>query len=267
MIAASVQRLGRAAEERAPVVHDLLRLSMHRFPRPHHLSPKRLPDALMSQADAEDGHRALRPGKPVQPAGSGDELEAHPGLVGSARPGREHQPLRAAGEDLRGARRVVAQYVHGGAQLAEALHQVEGERVVVVDDEHARLHATAFPATAPYAAPTEARTLASTSRHSEAGSLSATIPAPACAKSRPWLRNKVRMAIASWTSPAPENQPTAPPYGPRWTPSNSSMISIARIFGAPESVPAGNAAAKASTAPSPGFNVPLISLVMCIPWP
>src|SRR5438105_4985622 len=44
------------------------------------------------------------------------------------------------------------------------------------------------------------------------------------------------------------------------------MISSARIFGAPESVPAGNAAANASTASRPRLRTPLTSLVMCITW-
>src|SRR2546428_8387730 len=211
VIAAGVQRPWRAAKEGAAVVDDLLRLSVHRLSCAHHLPPERLPDALVPEAHAEDGHHALRPGKSVQPASAGDQLQADPGLVRRAGARREHQPLRPAGEDGRGALAIAAQHLHRSAELAEALHEVEGERVVVVDDEDARLHATAFPATAPYAAPTEARTFARTSRHSAAGSLSATIPAPACANSRPWLRNRVRMAMASCMSPAPENHPTAPP--------------------------------------------------------
>jgi len=47
--------------------------------------------------------------------------------------------------------------------------------------------------------------------HSDAGSLSATIPAPAWAKSRPPLRKRVRMAIASWTSPDPREPAHRPP--------------------------------------------------------
>ena len=40
--------------------------------------------------------------------------------------------------------------------------------------------------------------------------------------------------------------PITPPYGPRRVGSSSSMISIARTFGAPESVPAGKHARSTS---------------------
>ena len=42
------------------------------------------------------------------------------------------------------------------------------------------------------------------------------------------------------------------------------MISIARIFGAPESVPAGNVAARASTASRPGASVPTTRDARCM---
>ena len=42
------------------------------------------------------------------------------------------------------------------------------------------------------------------------------------------------------------------------------MISIARIFGAPESVPAGSTARSASIAPVSGRSVPLTEETMCI---
>ncbi len=50
------------------------------------------------------------------------------------------------------------------------------------------------------------------------------------------------MAIAKSQHPLYEKYPTAPAYGPLASTSSSSIISIARIFGAPETVPAGNTA-------------------------
>jgi hypothetical protein len=44
------------------------------------------------------------------------------------------------------------------------------------------------------------------------------------------------------------------------------MISIARTFGAPTSVPAGNAAANRSKASRPGASSPCTPLTMCITW-
>src|SRR5437762_426287 len=75
---------------------------------------------------------------------------------------------------------VVADDVRVGPQLAEVLHEVVGERVVVVDDEdHAR-----GPATAMRSARITPRALEHVSSHSVLGSESATIPAPTCTDAR-----------------------------------------------------------------------------------
>ena len=44
------------------------------------------------------------------------------------------------------------------------------------------------------------------------------------------------------------------------------MICIARTFGAPETVPAGKQARRASNAFFPSANRPLTFVVMCITW-
>mgnify|MGYP002063451844 CR=1 FL=1 len=53
----------------------------------------------------------------------------------------------------------------------------------------------------------------------------------------------------AWHYPA-----RAPAYGPRPTGSRSSMISMARIFGAPDTVPAGKVARMTSIAFMPSFS-------------
>ena len=56
---------------------------------------------------------------------------------------------------------------------------------------------------------------------------------------------------------------------PRTCPAGSAparRYSIARIFGAPETVPAGKHAVKASTGPNSSRRVPSTSLTMCITW-
>ena len=50
--------------------------------------------------------------------------------------------------------------------------------------------------------------------------------------------------------PSVEMNPIAPQYGPRETGSTSSMICIARIFGAPVTLPPGNVARRSSTRPT-----------------
>ena len=76
---------------------------------------------------------------------------------------------------------VVAHDVHVRAQLAEILHEVVGERIVVVDDEdHDRCCAVAMRI-----ARTEASSLDPVSSHSVFGSESATMPAPTWIEARP----------------------------------------------------------------------------------
>ena len=64
--------------------------------------------------------------------------------------------------------------------------------------------------------------------------------------------------------PEKSKNPTAPAYGPRRSGSRSAMISIARIFGAPDTVPAGNAARSASYALMPSRSRPSTWLTRCI---
>ena len=77
---------------------------------------------------------------------------------------------------------VVAHDAHVLPQLAEVLHEVVGERVVVVDHEQHQLLAPRGAARARDldGARRTARALLTHSSYSAPGSLSATMPAPAC---------------------------------------------------------------------------------------
>ena len=66
--------------------------------------------------------------------------------------------------------------------------------------------------------------------------------------SRPARRHERADRDGRSKSPAGSNQPIAPQYGPRRTGSSSSMISIARIFGAPVIDPPGKVARSTSPA-------------------
>ena len=88
--------------------------------------------------------------------------------------------------------------------------------------------------------------------HSLAGSLSRTTPAPAwrCTvhgAAPPFVGTTiVRSASAMSMSPVYEIAPMPPEYGPRRVGSSSSITSIARTFGAPDTVPTGSVARSAS---------------------
>ena len=88
--------------------------------------PKRLDDRLVAEADAE--RRNPRPEPPDhvdrdagvgRPAGAGGDDDV-----------RRRELLRFVGRD-----RIVPEHAHLRAELLEEVHEVVGERVVVVDDE------------------------------------------------------------------------------------------------------------------------------------
>ena len=102
-----------------------------------------------------------------------------PASSGRPGPGRDHDLLRRHRLDLAERHLVVAAHAHVGAQLAEILHEVVGERIVVVDDENHVYRPTAL-ACASSSARITARALSRVSSYSAAGFESATMPAPAC---------------------------------------------------------------------------------------
>src|SRR5919204_1014404 len=197
----------------------------------------------MSETDAEDW-RAL--------AEASDDVERDARVVRRARARRDHDPLGRQRRHAIGVHRVVTYHAQLGPQLAEILHEVVGERVVVVDDEdHAR-----DPAAAMRRARIRPRAFEHVSSHSVLGSESATMPAPTWIDARvPW-QTIVRIVMHESRLPEYETYPTAPAYGPRRVGSISSMISMARIFGAPDTVPAGKHARRTSEAAAPPRSVP-----------
>ena len=118
-------------------------------------------DRLVAEADAEDRRAA---------AEAADHLLGDPRVLRPARPGGDHDRLRSGA--LHGIRveGVIAANVHLGSQLPQVLHEVVGERIVVVDDEDHE---------SPHAAASSASALRHVSSCSRRGSESATIPAPA----------------------------------------------------------------------------------------
>src|SRR6185503_19575757 len=107
--------------------------------------------------------------------------------------------------------RVVPHHPHLGPELAEILHEVIGERIVVVDDEHH--HESAMPSAIshqpcqrPCCASSSARSrafaLSRVSSNSAAGFESMTIPAPACTNAFPFDMITVRIAMQKSRFPA-----------------------------------------------------------------
>src|SRR5262249_31454577 len=105
-------------------------LAMHLHGRAHHRAAEGLSDCLVAEANPDHRDRRRR---------LADQLEADAGLVRRARTGRQHDRFRVHGDHLVGRDLVVAVDDDVCPQPAEIMVQVEGEAVVVVDqDDHSR---------------------------------------------------------------------------------------------------------------------------------
>src|SRR5215211_6575434 len=113
-------------EQRAPVVDDLGRLAVYRLVADH-VAAERLGERLVPEAHTERRHARL--------GEAAHDLERDPGLVGRAGPRAHDDAVGLAREQVVHVRLVVAHDVQLRAQLAQHLHEVVGERVVVVDHE------------------------------------------------------------------------------------------------------------------------------------
>src|SRR5687767_6635302 len=111
------------------VVADAGSLAVHHLARAHHPAAEGLADRLVAEAYAQQRHPAGQPP---------DQLERDAGLVRRARPRRNDDVRRLQGLDCLDRDLVVPVDRHVRAELAEVLHQVVGERIVVVEhDDHA----------------------------------------------------------------------------------------------------------------------------------
>jgi hypothetical protein len=126
VIAGRLEAGGKTPEDPAAVVGDGGRLAVHLSARAGDRPPEGLPDGLVAQADAQDRHPGVK---------ALDQPERDAGPVGVAGPGRDHDRLRGERLHVVDRERVVARHAHGGAELAHVLHEVVGERVVVVEDQ------------------------------------------------------------------------------------------------------------------------------------
>src|SRR5215207_5101987 len=119
-------------EDRPAVVANLGRLAVDGLGAAHDAPAEDLPDGLVAQAHAEHRHVTGE---------RADHLQRHARLVRRPRPRRDDD---AVGPylllDLPDRHLVVATHLHLRPQLAEVLHEVVGERVVVVYQQNLLAH-------------------------------------------------------------------------------------------------------------------------------
>jgi hypothetical protein len=120
-------RHGETLKDGAVVVHDGAGLAVHKICRPNDTAPEGFPDRLMSEADSEDRHFSRE---------MADKINTDARFVRCARPGRDDDSggphlLNLAYRNL-----IVAANLNFSAEFTDVLHQVVGERIVVVEDEN-----------------------------------------------------------------------------------------------------------------------------------
>ena len=170
-------------------------LAMHQFLCPNDMAAKGCANALVPQAHPQKRQLACK-------VLDGRHRDA--GLDWRARARRNHQAVRLTRCYAFQGDFVVAKDFNVSPQLAKVLHDVEGERVVVVDHQEFDFfrHDHSKPSSTNSLARSKARALCSVSRHSISGTESATTPAAACTYSVWSLMTAVRMAMATSMSPA-----------------------------------------------------------------
>ena len=127
VVAHRLEALREAAEDALAVVGDAARLAVHETLGGDDARAERLRDGLVPEADAEERHLAGE-----FPYGG----ERYAGRVRIAGAGREDDRLRLEGGDAREVDLVVADHLHVRPKPSKLLHEVVGERVVVVNHQY-----------------------------------------------------------------------------------------------------------------------------------
>jgi hypothetical protein len=178
VVAGCRERRRQTREHAASIMLNRRGLAMHHAAGALDTPAEHLADGLVTEADAEDRN----------PAGETfDQRLGNTGLRRRARTRRDHDLLRRQRLDLVGRDLVVANDVHIRAEFRQILYNVESKRVVVVDHQQHGSYPFPEPASTMAAARSTARALFRVSCHSEAGTESATTPAPTWMCSSPSL--------------------------------------------------------------------------------
>jgi len=127
MVARREKRSVDTVKNRFSLVFDRRELAMHGFRRPDDLAAISLSERLMAEANPKnrnDGPRGF------------DEFEADPGIARPAGSRRQHDRVGRGSHDLADPYLVVAMHSDLRAKRAQAMHQVPGETVIIIDESY-----------------------------------------------------------------------------------------------------------------------------------
>ena len=122
------ERVSERCEDPFRIVVNLRDLSVHQPVGPIHFPTEDLTDALVTQAHSQQGH--FRP-EPL------DDLFRNARFARSAWSGRDDDSIGTQGRDFVERNLIISDDAHvkRGIDLTQSLHEVVGERVVVVDQQ------------------------------------------------------------------------------------------------------------------------------------
>jgi hypothetical protein len=128
VVASGLERVGQAAEDALLIVMDKRGLAVHDAVVAHHFAAEDVTDTLMAQAHAQNRRRRRE---------TADDVVGNTRFPRGTRAGADDDVRRLELAHLVGGDFVVTinAHVDGIVQLAQALDQVVGERVVVVDEK------------------------------------------------------------------------------------------------------------------------------------
>src|SRR6266852_5724406 len=129
MVAHRLERILEPLEYRLAVMDYRRGLAMHQAARASHGRAESLTDALMAKAYAQNRDLA---GHLMKQCNRNSRLRR------SARARRDHDRVGPLRPDSRNVDRVVTAHDNFGPELAQILHEVVGERVVIVDHQYLR---------------------------------------------------------------------------------------------------------------------------------
>ncbi len=116
-----------AAKNGLAAMLNARKLAVDGYWRPHDLPAKDLAQRLVAKTNAKDWN-CLGRGR--------NEIETNPGMPGRARARREHNRIRGRFHDCGHAYAIVTVNGDSGARPAEAMDQVPGETVVIVNERY-----------------------------------------------------------------------------------------------------------------------------------
>ena len=189
VVAHRVQPLVESLEKPLAVMPYAARLAVHETLCAHDLRAESLRYRLVAEADAEN--RNLSRERLYR-------LKRDPRAVGVTRARRDDQRFRGFRRYSGDVDLVVSHHLYLGVERSHHLHEVVGERIVIVDHDHHESSSANFTASK------TALALFSVSSYSLSASESATMPAPARIVSREPSLTSVRMTIAKSMSPVSE---------------------------------------------------------------